>query len=657
MDTTTNGNSLTLEVEGDDAFDARDFTLEEGLSTLFSVDVVATSSNPAVDFESLIGKPAAFSIKGRGADGQAATQRWSGILSEIHQLRSEEAGVSTYHLTVVPKVWLMTQRTNCRVFQQMTDLDVAQAMLAEWGVSPVVSTTRAYKTRKYRVQYNETDHAFVSRLLEAAGVTMIFQRSGDGDTQVVLHDAPERGATRSLPLDHLNQPMDGTVCATRFRASRAVRSGKMTFSDHDHRLANAPLLAEASTSALDVEQRLEKFTYSPGSFRFGNKGPNDTPFADDRGRTRTDTDEAQRIASQAATAAIARSKRFAFDSNALDLAAGLVFKISGHPLAEKEGDLLVQRVVISGTHDSEPRLSVNAVAASTGWRPEAVTPQPNVHGVECATIVGPAGETIHTDEFGRVRVQFHWDRYGGMDEQSSLWIHVNQAWGGSSIGLINIPRIGQEVIVGFLQGDPEEPMIVGRMHTNLNRPPFALPQHKTQNGFHSASVPETGGYNELMFEDMAGGELIRMHGEKDMTVRINNDHSSSIGHDRSALVEHDDSETVTNDQSHAVGGNVASQIAGQMTGSVGLDQLLSVGGSMLSMTGVDRVLQTVGNSVSSAATHAISSETGTTISCGSSMIFIGPDSIVIQSPKVLLNPGADVAASVAMGGPVPSSGQ
>ena len=201
-------------------------------------------------------------------------------------------------------------------------------------------------------------------------------------------------------------------------------------------------------------------------------------------------------------------------------------------------------------------------------------------------------------------------------------------------------------------------MIVGRMHTNLNRPPFALPQHKTQNGFHSASVPETGGYNELMFEDMAGGELIRMHGEKDMSVRINNDHSSSIGHDRSALVEQrrlrDGHERST---THAVGGNVASQIAGQMTGSVGLDQLLSVGGSMLSMTGVDRVLQTVGNSVSSAATHAISSQTGTTISCGSSMIFIGPDSIVIQSPKVLLNPGADVAASVAMGGPVPSSGQ
>ena len=156
---------------------------------------------------------------------------------------------------------------------------------------------------------------------------------------MLLRDAPERGASRSVPLDHLNQPMDGTVCATRFRASRAVRSGKMTFSDHDHRLSNTPLLAEASSSALGVEQRLEKFTYAPGSFRFGNKGPNDTPFADDRGRTRTDTDEAKRIADNASAAAIGRSKRFTFDSNALDLTAGLIFKISGHPLAEKEGDL------------------------------------------------------------------------------------------------------------------------------------------------------------------------------------------------------------------------------------------------------------------------------------------------------------------------------
>jgi len=445
----------------------------------------------------------------------------------------------------------------------------------------------------------------------------------------------------------VNQPVDGSICATRFHASRAVRSGKITFSDHDHRLSNSPLLAQSSTSKLDVEQMLERFAYLPGGFRFGNKGPNDTPFADDRGRTRTDGDEAQRLADQAATALVARTKRFSFDTNALDLTAGLVLKVGGHPVAEREGELLIHRLTIAGSYDSEAHVAVDAVNAENPWRPEAITPIPNVYGIECATVVGPAGETIHTDEFGRVRVQFHWDRYGNMDEQSSLWVHVNQAWSGGGLGHINVPRVGHEVIVGFLGGNPEEPVIVGRMHTNLNRPPFALPQNKTQSGFHSASVPETGGYNELMFEDKAGSELIRVHGQKDMATRIENDQSSSIGRSRT--------DAITKDDSESVGGNQQHQVTGNVTSAIGQNQLGSVGQNLLSMVGADRLLQTIGASTSQANTHVITSQTGCTISCGSSMIHIGPDSIVVQSPKVLLNPGADVAASASLGGSVPTT--
>ncbi|HVY44923.1 MAG TPA: type VI secretion system tip protein TssI/VgrG [Minicystis sp.] len=638
----TFAQALTLELEGKDRFDVREYALEEGLSAPFSIDLVAMCENPAVDFEQIVGKDATFTIVGRDVSGASVPHAWTGVVSEIHQLVAETAGLSTYHLTVVPKLWLLTQRTNCRVFQQMSDLDAVQAILAEWGIPATVKTTRAHKTRKYRVQYNETDHAFISRLLEAAGVTLLTPRGTDGG--VVLDDAAEKGTRRALPLEHVNQPMDGTITATRFRASRALRSGKITFSDHDHRLPNTPLLAASTSSDLPLEQKLERFTYAPGSFRYGNKGPKDTPYADDRGRTRTDTDEAQRLADQAAHAALARSKRFLVDTNALDVTAGMVLKITSHPVAEREGELLATRVRVRGAFDEEPRLSVDLASASAPWRPEAVTPTPSVMGVECATVVGPAGETIHTDEFGRVRVQFHWDRYGNMDEQSSLWVHVNQAWAGGSIGSIHLPRIGQEVIVGFLGGDPEEPIIVGRTHTNLNRPPFPLPQNKTQSGFHSASVPETGGYNELMFEDKAGGELIRVHGEKDMATRINNDQSSSIGRDRSDSIERNDAEQVGGDQSHQVGGD--------MTSSVGQNQLMSVGSNMLSMVGADRLLQTVGASKSQAATHEITSQQGTTISVGQSMIYIGPDAIIIQSPKVLLNPGADVASGASLGGGV-----
>src|SRR5262249_3691227 len=193
------------------------------------------------DFEQTIGRSAEFSIH-KPVMG-IAVQRWTGIVSEIQQLCSEEAGLSTYHLTLVPRGWLLTQRSNCRVFQQMTDLEVVTTLLSEWGIHPEVITTRKHRPRKHRVQYMESDYAFASRLLEAAGITLYFRR-GDGETTVVLHDAPEQGIHRRDPLEHVNKPMAGAIHATKLRAFRHVRSGTITFADHDHRLPNTPLLAK-----------------------------------------------------------------------------------------------------------------------------------------------------------------------------------------------------------------------------------------------------------------------------------------------------------------------------------------------------------------------------------------------------------------------------
>jgi type VI secretion system secreted protein VgrG len=646
MSALVGGSGLTLEVDSADRFDVREFTVDEGLSSLFSVELVAVSENPAIDLEETVGADATFSLDAPADLYQdAAPPRWSGIISEVHQLRSEDSGLSTYHLTLVPRLWLLTHRVNCRVFQQMTDLDVALAILGEWGLEPKVETSRAYKTRKMRVQYQETDHAFVSRLFEASGVTYLFRRSEEGSI-LVLADAPETGPRRTSALEHSNQPMGVSLSATGFRASRAIRSGRVTIADHDHRIANAPLLGQAKSGSHAIEDKLEHFSYAAGAFRFGKSGPKDTPSADDRGRTRTDPDEATRIAEQTAAAKVARSKRFGFETNALDLSAGMILDVSNHPMAEREGSLLLTRVTLSGTHDSETSVACRAASAAAPYRPEAETPSPSIFGVESATVVGPSGETIHTDEFGRVRVQFHWDRYGTMDEYSSCWVPVTQAWAGDALGSLNLPRIGQEVIVSFLGGSPEEPVIVGRIFTNLLRPPFPMPQNKTQSGFRSASVPQTGGYNELMFEDKASAELLRMRAEKDMRTRVNNDQASSVGNDRSDHVERHDRETVDGDQRHAVGGEKST--------TVGKDQITKILGSLLGITGGDQLLKTVGAFVSHALSHQITSDNGTTITVGASTIHIGPDAIIIQSPKVLLNPGDDVASNASLGGATPT---
>jgi type VI secretion system secreted protein VgrG len=224
---------------------------------------------------------------------------------------------------------------------------------------------------------------------------------------------------------------------------------------------------------------------------------------------------------------------------------------------------------------------------------------------------------------------------------------VSQPWSGAGYGGTNLPRVGQEVIVDFLGGDPDRPVITGRVYTNLQKTPYPLPENKTRSGWRSNSSPSYGGYNEIMFEDRAGNELVHMRAQKNMTTQVNEDHMTTIGNNRSTSVFKNESKTV--------GGSQSSSIQGSNTAMTGKDFMEAVAGSFMSMASMDRVLQTSGNSSSQAQNHSISSDEATTLTVGNSMIHIGPDSIIIQSPKVLLNPGATAATTAALGGtPSPS---
>jgi type VI secretion system secreted protein VgrG len=255
---------------------------------------------------------------------------------------------------------------------------------------------------------------------------------------------------------------------------------------------------------------------------------------------------------------------------------------------------------------------------------------------------------IHCDEFGRVRVQFHWDRYGKRDQFSSCWIHVNQPWAGDGFGMVNIPRIGQEVIVDFLGGNPDEPMILGRMHTNLLRPSMALPANKTQSGFKSQSVPQTGGYNEMIFEDKAGQELIRMRAEKDWNTRVNNNQATDIGNTRSTKVASHDTE--------AVGGNQKQSVGGTFDQTIMKDAMERMMQNMGSFVGGSRVFGTQEGFSSNAKSHSFSSDKSITLQVGSSTIVIGPDSIIVQAGKVLLNPGESAVQDASVMGMTPNTG-
>jgi type VI secretion system secreted protein VgrG len=600
------------------------------MSAPFTVTVTAVSKNPDIDFDAVIGQEASFTLHGRTLDGSPRT--WSGVCCEMHQLRVDEHHLATYHLRIAPRMWLASHKKNRRIFQCQTELAIAKQMLEEWGVTVEEKIQGQYKTRKYRVQHGESDLSFLSRMLEEAGISFYFTEKGD-KTVCTLSDAPHTNEERSRPIPYRDTP---TVAdkehVTAVRVSRQVRPGKVTLRDHDYRRpADYPLGASASSSGVEAE--LESFHYVPGAFLFQSDKGEKTPFADDRGMHRADEDEGQKLTQKRLAAARGDASTAAFNTNVIDLAPGTVLRILDHPhrAVSDAQRLLVLESRIDGRPGEELSHVCEVKSASEPYHPPLTQAKPRAAGPDSATVVGPVGDEIHTDEFGRVRVQFHWDREGTRDEKSSCWIHVNQPWGGANYGGTNLPRIGQEVVVDYFEGDPDRPVITGRVYTNLQKTPYKLPANKTQSGWKSNSSPTNGGYNELMFEDKAGNELLHMRAEKDMTTRVNHDQALSVGRHRLESVAGNDREAVLGDQSHSVDGMKQSM--------VGQDEMSSILGSLIHLTGADRVLQTTGSSSSQAATHAIVSDQGTTLTVGNSMIHIGPDSITIQSPTLLLNPG------------------
>jgi type VI secretion system secreted protein VgrG len=455
-------SNLEVTTASKDRLDIREYNVEEGMNTLFSVTLTAMSKNPDIDFEEVIGKDATFTLHGRGVDSSGRT--WRGILTEFHQVRVDEKGLATYHLRIAPKLWLASQRRNHRIFQIKTELDIARQILDEWGIEHQDKIENQYRTRKYRVQYGETDFAFLSRMLEEAGISFFFIDKED-KTVLMLSDAPQNAKERKSPIGYRDVP---TVAeqehVTKVRVSRHMRPGKFTLSDYDYRKsADFPLAASASSGG--VEEGLESYHFVPGAFNFESEAFDGTPTADDRAIHRADEGEGNRLAQKRLHAARGDASVAAFDTNVVDLGPGVVMRVLDHPQREL-GDkkrLLVLQSTLSGKHNSELTHHVEVRGADQPYYPALRQLKPQVNGVENATVVGPPGEDIHTDEFGRVRVRFHWDREGHRDQNSSCWIHVSQPWSGAGFGGSNLPRVGQEVIVDFLGGDPDRPVITGRV--------------------------------------------------------------------------------------------------------------------------------------------------------------------------------------------------
>ena len=659
--------NLHVTIASGDSFDVRQFSVVERMSSLFEITLLVVSENPDVDFEAAVGQAASFSMGGEG-EASPGQRGWTGLCSELQQLQVEEGGLSTYHLVIVPTLWLLTQRRNHRMFQQKSELDIVLQLLSEWGIKPEKRLSSTYKKRKYRVQYGESDFAFMSRMLEDAGISFFFE-AHEHESRLVLSDAPQAAEARA-PIPFRDSPTTADrQHVSAVRVGRKVRPGKYTMRDHDYRKdPSFKLLAGAAAKASDVESQLERFHYTPGAFLFGADKGDSTPHADDKGKTRTDEGEAATLAQKRLDAKRSSARTITFETNVLDLGPGVVTAILDHPRSDLGHGkrLLVVETARNGTFGGEWSTHVEARSAEAAYHPALSTPKPTAVGVESATVVGPAGEEIHTDEFGRVRVHFHWDRESKMDDNSSCWIHVSQSWGGSGYGGSNLPRIGQEVLVDFLGGDPDRPIITGRVYTNLQKTPYGLPANKTQSGWKSNSTGGTGGYNEIMFEDSGGKELLRMQAEKDMHKLVKNDEDSTVGRNRSRLVKGNEDVTIGKNLSKNVALNER-EVTGQNRNiSVGVNRSASIGAIDSTVAGTT-ILQMVsppgegggGASTSHMIKHnkiVLSTPGGASITLDGSDITLAAKNITVtasQKLKVSGKDGADVSSS---GGPVKVQG-
>ena len=527
---------------GEDSLSVRHFSVSEGLSSLFEVSVIALSRLDDIDFEPIVGHSASFVIHGT-ATGRA--WGWTGVARRFEQRAAEPTGLSTYAISIVPQLWLATQRQDNRIFQHRTVPAIAREVLAQHGIEPVLELDASrYPVQEYRVQYGESDFAFVSRLLEDAGITYRFAWHPEKGTLLVLSDAPQHRDHRpggAIPFVAEPSGKPTTALVTRVSASREMKPGAYTVRDFDFRRRLDFELAGRAKPEGGVEARYEQYVYRPGAFvTEGTEASRAPAHADER--------EGAALAERSLEAERAADQLVAYHTNALDLAPGTVFSIGGHPRARISAPnalLAVQRAV-TGTDGSGMTITGHAVPASAPYRPAKVTPQPRISGVQSAIVVGPAGEDIHTDEHGRVRVQFHWDRKGARDDKSSCWLRVSQGWAGSGYGMMVIPRVGQEVLVGFFEGDPDQPAVVGRVFNAQNLVPYKLPEHKTRSAWRSASVPagDPGGYNEIMFEDARGAEVLGIHAERDLQKHVNRSEVERTGEDRTITVGRNRSTTV-----------------------------------------------------------------------------------------------------------------
>lgn len=611
---------------GEDVLLLISFSGTEQLGRLFEYKLELASEDYQIEPESIIGQNVSIRLN----LGNSGIRYFNGHVSHFTQLTSS-GQLARYRATVVPWFWFLTRVADCRIFQEKTVPEIIQQVFRDRGFTNFENSLNGqYRTWEYCVQYRETDFNFISRLMEQEGIYYYFKHE-NGKHSLVMADSysahgpyPKFGELTYHPSDAGPTTEE---CISEWFVETHLQPGSYAINDFSFKNPQTPLFARRTASG-SAEQGSSENSYEiydyPGDYTNSNEG---TEYA----RKRIEELQAQY---QVAIA----------NSDSRGICTGYLFGLSNHPLADQNQEYLITSanykiqgddIFSTGAAGSESIFSCSftVIKSSKAFRSPRITPKPTISGPQTAFVVGPAADEICTDEFGRVKVKFHWDRYSKADENSSCWIRVAQVWAGKKWGAMYIPRIGQEVIVEFLEGDPDRPIITGRVYNAKAMPPYDLPGNETISTLKSNSSKGGEGFNEIRFEDDKGKEQIFIHGEKNLDIRIKNDAKELVGQDRHLIVKRDQIEEVGGDKHLTVKGDQNEKIDGTVSLDAGMDLQQKAGMKHALEAGMNVHIKGGMNVVIEAGMQL-------SLKAGASFIDIGPSGVAISgTPTVMINSG------------------
>jgi type VI secretion system secreted protein VgrG len=538
------------------------FSGREAIGEVAELNLRALGATPAIALAGLIGQHATLSLK--WGDNPRVIDA---VCTRAAQLPSTVDG-SHYALELRSWLWLLTLASNNRIFQGKTTQQIVESVFSGHGATDFsFSLTGSYEPREYCVQYAETDFAFVSRLCEEEGWFYFFQHE-TGKHTLMVADHSDAFATL---------PGAATLAYTSGQAGQ-IETGQVLYCE----------LVEQSVTGVFASSDYAYLTPSSQLFSQAEAVSDGPKVYEYPGRYQTSAPAAS-ITKRRIDDLRIGARRLMGESDCRGLLPGYKFTLSGH----ESDDANIEWVVASVVHDASHttyRNRFEAFPATIDYRPPRTTPRP-VMPTQTATVVGKAGEELWTDQYGRVKVQFHWDRDGTNDENSSCWVRVAQPWASKRFGAQFMPRIGDEVVITFVDADPDRPLITGSVYNGANQPPYTLPDNQTQSGIKTSSSKGNAGFNELRFEDKQDNEEVFMQAQKDLNVKVLNDAAWTIGHDETRTIQHARTHTVKESDDTLVvesgnrsatvkTGNETVDVAGTRTVKAGGDETRSVGGNL-----------------------------------------------------------------------------